>query len=95
MPPKAFTLQVPGDAPYAEVAADAARKFVELMGGAAADGAGFAGAVLSAVRAAMSAGHAVTCAFSLQTAGVEAVITSSAGAAATVRQPIAVRSSES
>ena len=94
MPPTAFTLQIPADAKYAEVAADAARKFVELMGGGAADAAAFADAVLTAARA-LTADRPVTCAFSLQPGGVEAVIAADAGASRVVRQPIGVRSSES
>ena len=89
MPPRAFTLQIPADAKYADVAADAARKFVELMGGAAAEGAALADALVDAIRAADTAGAPLSCAFTLQAAGVEVVITTGAGASAVVRQPIA------
>jgi hypothetical protein len=93
MPPTAFTLQVPADAKYADVAADAARKAVELMGGAAGEAAAFAGAVVEVVRAGVAAGNPVTCVFSLQPGGVEAVVTAGAAGPSIVRQPIAVRSS--
>lgn len=91
MPPRAFTLQIPADAKYADVAADAARKFVDLMGGAATDGTAFAAAVIDAIHAVVGAGVPVTCAFSLQSAGVEAVVTAGAGEPSVVRQPIAAR----
>ena len=89
MPPRAFTLQIPADAKYAEVAADAARKFVELMGGAAAEGVALANAVVEAIHAAATPDDSLTCAFSLQPAGVEVVVTAGAGGSSIVRQPIA------
>ena len=94
MPPSAFTLQIPADATYAEVAADAARKFVELMGGDALEAGAFAGAVTAAVRATLGAGSGAICAFSLQATGVEAVVSSGAGSPSVVRQPIAAPRSE-
>ena len=90
MPPTAFTLQIPADARYAAIASDAAEKFVELMGGAGADGASFGAALADAVRTlAGGTSDLLTLAFSLQSSGVEAVATSGAGATSVVRQPMA------
>jgi hypothetical protein len=95
MPPSAFTLQIPADTTYAEVAADAARKFVELMGGDALEAGAFSGAVATAVRTVLGAGSRATCVFSLQSTGVEVVVSSGAGSASVVRQPIAAPRAES
>ncbi len=88
MPPRAFSLQLPAEAKYAAIAADAAQKFVELMGGAAADGAAFAAALTEALRDAPSAAGPWHCAFSYEPAGVEVVVTAGS-ASMVVRHPIA------
>jgi hypothetical protein len=86
----AITLQIPADARYAAVAADAAEKCVELMGGAPAEGAAFAAALGDATRGvAARASSPLTVAFSLQPAGVEAVVTAGSAEPSVVRQPIA------
>lgn len=89
MPSRAFTLQVPADAKYAEVAADAARKFVELMGGAEAEGTAFSAALSEAIRDLAGRGAApLEFAFSLQPDGVEAIVTAGSHSSV-VRHPIA------
>lgn len=92
MPPMAFTLQMPADPRFVAVAADAAGKFVELMGGPPADGQAFAAALTDTVRAlAANASDQLTFTFSLQSSGVEAVVTVGAdGARSVVRQAMAV-----
>ena len=92
MPPMAFTLQIPADPRLAAIAADAAGKFVELMGGSPADGATFAGALADSVRAlAASASDRLTITFSQQSSGVEGIVTVGAdGARSVVRQAMAV-----
>jgi hypothetical protein len=90
MPPTAFTLQIPADARYAAVAADAARKFVELMGGATAEGVAFAAALTDSL--ADLAGRTngpLLFAFSLQPAGVEVVVTAGPDSTSVVRHPLA------
>ena len=90
MPPTAFTLQIPADAQYAAVAADAARKFVELMGGAAGDGAAFAAALIDTLRdLAGRTPDPLECAFSWQATGVEVVVNAGPGGTSVVRHPIA------
>ena len=90
MPPRAFSLQLPAEAKYAAIAADAAQKFVELMGGAAADASAFAGALGDALRDAVSsAAGPWLCAFSYEPTGVEVVVTAGAGPRLVVRHPIA------
>ena len=49
--PDAFLLTVPVAEPFRALAPDAAARYVELVGGSAADGAALAGAVASAVTA--------------------------------------------
>ena len=89
MPPKAFTLQVPADAKYAEIAADTARKFVELMGGGDAEGTAFSAALSEAIRDLIGRGAApLSFAFSLQPDGVEAIVTAG-NHSSVVRYPIA------
>ncbi len=91
MPPRAFTLQIPAEAKYADVAADAARTFVELLGGGAAEAAAFAEAVVDAFHGRARAGEPMTCAFSVQDSGVEAAVSGGEGSPAVVRQPIATK----
>jgi hypothetical protein len=92
MPPMAFTLQIPADPRFAAIAADAAAKFVELMGGPPADAEAFAAALTDTVRGlAANASDRLTFTFGLQSSGVEAVITVGAGGArSVVRQALAV-----
>jgi hypothetical protein len=90
MPPTAFTLQIPADAKYAAVAADAARKFVELMGGATAEGAAFAAALTDALSDLTGRTNGpLSFAFSLQPAGVEVVVNAGPGGTSVVRHPLA------
>jgi hypothetical protein len=90
MPPTAFTLETPGDAKYAAIAADAARKFVELMGGATAEGAAFAAALTDTLGdLAGRTNGPLTFAFSLQAGGVEVVVNAGPGGTSVVRHPIA------
>jgi hypothetical protein len=89
MPPTAFTLQIPADPRYAAVAADAAGKFVELMGGKAAEAAAFGAALAKAARDLAARSHGpLTVAFSLQPAGVEAVVEAGAAGSVTLHQPM-------
>ncbi len=90
MPPTAFTLQIPADARFAAVAADAARKFVELMGGANAEAAAFAAALTDTLRDVSGRTNGpLEFAFSLQPTGVEVVVNAGSGGTSVVRHPIA------
>lgn len=89
----AFTISMPVEAPYLELASDVAGKYVELAGGSAADASALAASVASEVGrlSTDSNGHAVVeMAFALEAEAIGVTLTCD-GRSVTVRQPVPAR----